>query len=203
MNGLPAHLIRLPAGPLSGDLLPKYLDLNIFVAIYSTFVFRRLPLSSPAKPPSRPILEYFVAVTAASIVATLQLIFSVKFKGSLVFFTEPGIGLALAFVFFAFLCSVIFGLLPTWTARTYARSFQWCWALPFVVLGALGSLSALPVFSYAEYGFDFSATIIVFPQIYYSLMQFAVPGAVGGFVYWLCLRRQLPLSPKVNSIVGT
>jgi hypothetical protein len=32
-------------------------------------------------------------------------------------------------------------------------------------------------------------------------MRFAIPGAVGGFVYWLCVRRHLPLSPKIGYLI--
>jgi hypothetical protein len=57
-----------------------------------------------------------------------------------------------------------------------------------VAFGALGSLSTvLPLFALDSSTMADS-----------SLIQFAIPGAVGGLVYWLCVRRQLPLSPKIR-----
>ena len=150
-------------------------------------------MSLPARNSGHPLREYFVAVTAASIIATFQLLFQVGFKGILVFYKEP-ISSVLIFASFSFICASIFGLLPIWIARTCARRFQWRRALPFVMLGSLGSLLAvLPLFA-----LDPTTILAPFPStmIDPSVMQFALPGAVGGFVYWLCIRRHLPLSPK-------
>jgi len=60
--------------------------------------------------------------------------------------------------------------------------------LIFVVFGALGSLATVPpLFALDSYTMMRS-----------SLIPFAIPGAVGGFVYWLCVRRHLPLAPKIR-----
>jgi hypothetical protein len=146
-----------------------------------------LPLSLSARDSDRTLLKYFVAVAAASIIATFQFLFSVRFKGGLLFYEEP-IGWAFIFASISFICASIFGLIPIWIARACARRFQWHRALPFVVFGALGSLSTVPPL----FALD------PWMMIDSSLIQFAIPGAVGGFVYWLCVRRHLPLSPKIR-----
>ena len=144
-------------------------------------------MSLSARESGRPLLEYFVAIAAASIIATFQLLFSVRFKGGLVFYEAPVLWV-LIFASLSFICASIFGLLPIWIARTCARSFQWRRALPFVAFGALGSLSMVPPL------FALDSSMIDD----FSLVQFAIPGAVGGFAYWLCVRRHLPLSPKIR-----
>src|SRR3954470_4097861 len=118
-----------------------------------------------AKKSGRTLLEYFVAVTAATIVATLKLSVTMRFKGRLLIYEDAIIWVSI-FAAFSFICASIFGLLPFWIARARARRFQWHRPLPFVVLGALASLSAKPVLVYLPllFGLDMSM-VIDFPLI--------------------------------------
>jgi len=146
-----------------------------------------LPLSSAERNSDRTILAYVVAITAASIVAAFQLSSSVGYKGGLVVDEAP-IFWVLIFGSVSFFCAAFFGLLPILIARACARRFQWRGPLIFVVFGALGSLATVPpLFALDSYTMMRS-----------SLIPFAFPGALGGFVYWLCVRRHLPLTPKIR-----
>jgi hypothetical protein len=144
-------------------------------------------LNSSAGSPGHTPLTYFVAVAASSLVATIQLALSVRFKGSLVIHEEV-VGWVLIFTMSSFICASIFGLLPIWIVRACARRFRWRQPWPFVVFGALGSLSTLLPF----YVLD------SYTMMRSSPITFAIPGAVGGLVYWLCVRRQLPPSPNIS-----
>ena len=146
-----------------------------------------------ANKPARTVLHYFVAVTAATIVAVLKLSVTLRFKGVLLIDENAAFWLPI-FAAVSFICASVFGLLPFWIARACARRFAWRRPWPFVVLGALASLSAQPalVQGLPLFGPDLSM-VIDFP-----LIEYAIPGAVGGFVYWLCVRRSLPLSPEIR-----
>src|SRR5262245_14818548 len=113
-----------------------------------------------ANKPARTVLEYFVAVTAATIVAVAKLSASLGFKGSLLIYQEPAFWLPV-FAAVSFICAAIFGLLRFLIARACARRFAWRRPWSFGVFGVLASLSARPALVYGLplIGLDLSMVI--------------------------------------------